>query len=229
MILTDTLDKVQVILSSAVATNELQCLVNWDNYFTSSVKEGKMDAVTNGTTAVDLVVFETGTTQRHVNLLSILNTDTRSAEVSILFSNALVTTVYKTILKVGQCLQYADKIGFFVNEIAPNPFIILAKNKPVLITETDFYTVPAGYKMTVELFNVSNVSGATDNFRLSINENGEVTTDENYLYFDITVLTKTVFRDSDIKGLELNEGDIIRIYSTLGNLVFTLIGREDLI
>lgn len=229
MILTGITDIVQVVLTNPITTNEFQCLVNWTNYFSSSIPEGKYDALTNGTTPINLVSFEVGTNQRNVNLLTILNTDTKSNEVSILFSNASVTTLYKTVLKVGQTLQFVDDKGFFVNEITDNSVVILAKNKPILVVETDLYIVPTGYKTIIEMINISNVSGASDSFNVSINEGGEATIDENYIYYGVDVLTKTVFRDSDIKGLELNEGDVIRIYSTLGNLVFTLIGMEELL
>jgi len=83
MILTKTTDIIEVILAGAITTNELQCVAEWENSPVANVPQNKYSALTSGTTAVTLVTFEVGTSQRTVTFLSVKNTDTVNATVTI--------------------------------------------------------------------------------------------------------------------------------------------------
>lgn len=115
IILSTTSDKVQVVLGGSVTTNQLKCFVSYTDTTTSSVTPGRNALVTNNTTAVDLVTSPSSSTQRLVSYLSVYNSDTVSATVTI---NLYTTsTTYKLItmtLLTGERIEYQQGEGFKV-------------------------------------------------------------------------------------------------------------------
>lgn len=113
--LTSTTDKIQVILDSSVTTNQLNCLAIYRDTTTTGITPSRNVTLTNDTTAVDLVDSPSSSVQRLVEYISIYNSDTNGASVTIRFSdNGTYYTLYKSILSVGDKLEYSDKSGFKV-------------------------------------------------------------------------------------------------------------------
>ena len=100
--LTSTTDKIQVILDSSVTTNQLNCLAIYRDTTTTGITPSRNVTLTNDTTSVDLVNSPSSSTQRLVEYISIYNSDTNGASITIRFSdNGTYYTLYKSILSVG--------------------------------------------------------------------------------------------------------------------------------
>lgn len=85
MIHLDTTDKIQIVLASAVTTNQLHCVATWaDLTTTPSYNAGRSVVLTNSTTAVDLVASPAASTIRRVRRISIYNADTVAATVTVM-------------------------------------------------------------------------------------------------------------------------------------------------
>lgn len=111
--LANTTDRIQVILGSAVTSNQLNCFSVYRDTTSTSISPISNLLTTNNTTAVDLVGSPSASTQRLVEYISVYNSDTNGAEVTIRFSdNGTYYTLYKCILEVGDKIEYSDKLGF---------------------------------------------------------------------------------------------------------------------
>jgi hypothetical protein len=115
IILTNTTDTVQVILSQSVAANQMQCYVSFRDTTTSAITPGSRVVVTNNTTAVDVVQAPGASTQRIVDLISIHNVDTVQNDVTIRFNdNSTTYILFKARLNTGEKIEYHDGKGFKV-------------------------------------------------------------------------------------------------------------------
>lgn len=130
MKLTTTNDKLQIVLGSAVTTNQLQCLTSYKIYTSSTTSDDKVAINTNSTTDVDLAGAPgSGETYDIVNI-NIYNADTVSATVTIkLDVSATETILFKGIVGVGDVISWSAEGGWrnSSNNITP-----LLNNKKVL-------------------------------------------------------------------------------------------------
>lgn len=115
IILTQTTDKIQVKLSGAVTSNQLQCFTSYRDTTTTSITPGRNIIVTNNTTAVDVVGSPASSTQRSVEYLSVYNADTASATVTFLFNdNGTTYELNIATLLPGEKVEYQAGLGFKV-------------------------------------------------------------------------------------------------------------------
>ncbi len=113
--LNSTTDKIQVLLDGSVTTAQLICASIYRDTTTTSIAPSRNVTLTNNTTAVDLVGSPASSTQRLVEYLSVHNSDTNGARVTVRFSdNGTYYTLHSCILEVGDKLEYVDKEGFRV-------------------------------------------------------------------------------------------------------------------
>ncbi len=111
--LTQTTDKIQVKLSGTVTANQLQCYASYRDTTTSSITPGRSVVLTNNTTAVDLVGSSASSTQRLIERISIYNSDTAAATVTILFNDNGTTYELAVVpLAFGEILEYQEGAGF---------------------------------------------------------------------------------------------------------------------
>lgn len=81
--LVTTNDKLQLVLAGAVATNQLQCVVNYsDNTGTDYVGSAKRTN-SNNTTDVDICLAPAASQVRDIDAISIYNKDTAAATVTV--------------------------------------------------------------------------------------------------------------------------------------------------
>lgn len=115
IILSETTDKVQVVLSESVITNQLQCFSSWRNRgLGTAIIAGRTVINTNGATPVDIVGSPT-TGQKLVDLITIYNSDTVNATVSVLFNfNSATYILFKATLAPGETIIYQESAGFLV-------------------------------------------------------------------------------------------------------------------
>lgn len=116
LILSTTTDKIQVILGGAITTNQLDCIATYKDISTSAYSGSAPSLVaTNNTTAVDLVDSPASSTQRIVDFISVFNTDTANATVTIrLNRNGTLGVLFRCVLGVGETITYAEGRGWVV-------------------------------------------------------------------------------------------------------------------
>ena len=116
LILSTTTDKIQVILGGAITTNQLDCIATYKDISTSAYSGSAPSLVaTNNTTAVDLVDSPASSTQRIVDFISVFNTDTANASVTIrLNRNGTLGVLFRCVLGVGETITYAEGRGWVV-------------------------------------------------------------------------------------------------------------------
>ena len=115
LILTETTDKIQIVLGGTVAANQLQCMSSWRDITTTVYTPGRTIVNTNNTTDVDLVGSPAASTQRVIDFISIYNKDTANATVTIKFdANGTEYVLFKTIVSTGEKIEYQEGTGFRV-------------------------------------------------------------------------------------------------------------------
>ena len=115
IVLTETTDKIQVVLGGAITTNQLQCMANYRDITTTAYTPGRTIINTNSTTDIDLVGSPASSTQRVVDFLSIYNNDTVNATVTVKFdANGTEYKLIVATLATGEKLEYAEGQGFRV-------------------------------------------------------------------------------------------------------------------
>jgi len=113
IILSNTTDKIQIVLGGNVTTNQLPCFASYRDTTSSSIEPKRNVTNTNNTTAVDLVDSPAVSTQRVVDFISVYNADTVAATVTVRFNDN--GTTYKLCviqLGVGEKIEYQEGIGF---------------------------------------------------------------------------------------------------------------------
>lgn len=170
--LDETTKTIEVDLDAAVTTNQLQVYssysdVNQTNF--GATAAGSQNATTNDTTAVTIVSAPSATTTRKVDLITVYNADTLSADVTIqLNNNSTLVTLVKQTLESGETLQYADGEGWSVAN---------KKKVPVVITDSQnldafsrLRTSGTGQRLDVEF-----LYDKQPNFFDEVTNNGTVT------------------------------------------------------
>lgn len=113
IILSQTTDKIDVVLGGAVTTNELRCFSAYRDITTTGYTPSRNVTLTNGTTDVALVASPASSTQRIIDTLFIYNADTVKATVTIkLDANGTEYMLFNGSIPAGCQLQYNDKNGF---------------------------------------------------------------------------------------------------------------------
>jgi len=137
IILSETTDNLQVVLTGAITTNQLQCTSSWRERTSSTFVAGRTLTNTNNTTDVTIVPAPSGaSTQRIVDLVNIYNNDTVTAEVTIKFdANGTEYILWKGSLASGQSIVYAEGRGWEVldayNSVGYTLAVICASHTPV--------------------------------------------------------------------------------------------------
>ena len=115
IILSETTDNLQIVLSGAVTANQLQCMSSWRDRTSTTFVAGRTVVNTNGTTDVNIVPAPAASTQRIVDFLSVYNADTANATVTIkLDANGTEYILWKDVLSPGDVVRFIDGAGFNV-------------------------------------------------------------------------------------------------------------------
>jgi hypothetical protein len=117
IILTETTDKIQVSLSEAVISSQLQCIASYRDASISDFVPGRTATATNNTTDVDIVPSPTAGYARSVDYISIYNKDIKAADVTVKLNlNSVQYTLWKGIISTGEKLEYINGLGFLVKD-----------------------------------------------------------------------------------------------------------------
>lgn len=101
------------------------------------------------------------------------------------------------------------------------PEQVIAQSKPAATTLTALYTPGAGRRGRVTV--TAAAQTATDDVRISLAKAGAADATSQYIAYDLAVVQDIIFQIE----LYLEGTDVIRVYSTAGNVAFTANGYED--
>jgi hypothetical protein len=101
------------------------------------------------------------------------------------------------------------------------PQTVIDQSKPAATTRTDLYSPGAGRRARVNV--TASAQTATDDVQISLARSGAVHATSQVLAFDLAVLQDVPFQIE----MYLEGTDVVRVYSTGGNVAFTVNGYED--
>lgn len=105
--LDSTLKKLQVVLNAAPATAQLSIVACWSDKTAFSYNGSQSSILTNGTAAVDVVAAPSAASVRDIDYITIFNSDTAVAVVTVIYNNnSVLSTVVKVTLPIGSTLKY---------------------------------------------------------------------------------------------------------------------------
>lgn len=115
IILTNTTDNLQAVLAGNVSANQLQCIASYRDVTTTTYTPGRVLTSTNNTTDVNIVTAPTASTQRVVDYISVYNSDTANATITVKYdANGTEYILFKTTLGTTERLEYTNEKGWQV-------------------------------------------------------------------------------------------------------------------
>lgn len=113
IILNGDSEKLEILLTSAVAATEADVLTSYCDEEDGVVSYGRQASSTSGTTPVAIVTGTGAAQARKIGFINVLNQDSSSIEATIRFNDGGETTVvWSAEIGVGQVLQYEDGYGW---------------------------------------------------------------------------------------------------------------------
>lgn len=114
IILSETTDKLQVVLGDSVTSNQFHCVTSWRDRSSTTFVAGRSLVLTNNTTDVDLATSPAASTQRVIDYISVYNSDTVQHLVIIkIDANGTEYILHKDYLESGKTLYFIEGAGFF--------------------------------------------------------------------------------------------------------------------
>lgn len=101
------------------------------------------------------------------------------------------------------------------------PEQVIEQAKPAGTVQTDLYSPGTGRRARVTV--TAAAQAVTDDIRLSIAKGGAADATSQYVAYDLAVAQDTPFQHE----FYLEGSDVIRVYSTAGDVSFTCNGYED--
>ena len=105
-----------------------------------------------------------------------------------------------------------------------NTYKILGQVATDALAETVLYTVPTSTSAVCSSIVICNRGSVATTFRVSIAAAGAATSNEDYLYYDVTLAGNDTFIAT--VGITLATTDKVRVYAGNANLSFNLFGTE---
>lgn len=93
------------------------------------------------------------------------------------------------------------------------------------VTATTLYTVPAATQTVTSSVIVCNRGAVLSTFRVALRALGVATTNDSYLYYDVTIAPNDTFVATI--GIVLIATDILEVYASTSNLTFQMAGQEN--
>lgn len=106
----------------------------------------------------------------------------------------------------------------------PTTYKVLGQSNPSATTATTLYTVPASTQAVVSTLAVANTGATSATFRVAIRVGGATLATSQYIAYDTTI---TANNSTMITlGISLGAADVITVYASNANLVFSAFGTE---
>lgn len=106
----------------------------------------------------------------------------------------------------------------------PITYKVLGQLNPAATTAGTLYTVPAATSTVVSTINVCNISSVVGTFRIAIRPAGSTLANQHYLIYDTTLNGNDSI--SFTLGVTLAATDVITVYASSANFVFSAFGSE---
>jgi len=228
LVLTETTDKIQVVLGGSITTNQLECMSCWRDITTTTYLPGRTLVNTNNTTDVDLVGAPLSSTQRVVDRLSVYNKDTVLQNVTVKFdANGTEKILWKGDIATGGVLQYENGVGFTLSLPQPQGYAINVMaltsspgdgatvyfgnmpKVPSAVNINKVYIRKEGTIKIVEIYCYSGTAGTAEAWSLSIRKNN--TTD--YLIATLSVSASERIFSNAALAIPVAIGDYFEIKS----------------
>ena len=115
IILTETTDKIQIVLAQSVASSQLQCIASYRDSNASDFIPGRSVMASNNTTPVDLVASPSSGYTRGIDYISVFNKDTNPSLLIVsIVLNSTSYTLWKGYISPGESLEYTNGMGFLL-------------------------------------------------------------------------------------------------------------------
>jgi hypothetical protein len=101
---------------------------------------------------------------------------------------------------------------------------VLAQSAPSATTNTDIYTVLAGYETVISTIFVCNRSAAPATYRIAVRPNGATLANQHYIAYDVTVGASD--STTITSGITMDAADVLTVYASTANLSFSVFGSE---
>lgn len=109
IVLSNTTDRLFVVLGGAITTNQLRCVTSWRDRTSTTFTADRTVANTNSTTDVSLAGSPAASTQRLIDLVSVYNSDTVTAIVTIKYdANGTQYTMSTFTLLTGESVEFVE-------------------------------------------------------------------------------------------------------------------------
>lgn len=113
IVLSETTDKIEIVLREAVTTNQLQVLTCWRDITTTTYIVGRTSSVSNNITDAIIVDSPDVFNQRIIDTISIYNADTVEAQVQVkLAAHGVEYILCKNTILPGEALKYINGKGW---------------------------------------------------------------------------------------------------------------------
>lgn len=115
IILNKITDTIQLKLSGAITTNQIDIVVSYDDMFPHGKDESRQVSVSNDTTYVSICDAPGPSITRNIDYVCVYNKDTVNVEVEICYDdNGTKYCMLKQILASGETLQYNASSGWAI-------------------------------------------------------------------------------------------------------------------
>lgn len=113
MIVTSSLDSIDLVLGANVATNQLHINASYNRLSPTSITPVKNCTTSSNTSAVNIVPAPSSGNQHQLKYCNIFNTDSTRATVTVRTNyNGTTRNAISTTLQVNEYLQYTPKTGW---------------------------------------------------------------------------------------------------------------------
>lgn len=135
LILDSTTDSLRIRLASAHTTTPLRCVTSWRDTTTTAFTPGSTLSSSDGTTGVEIAPAPAASTQRIIDFISVLNTDTVNHTVTIyIYDGTTNFDMVKVTLAPFERLEYGEGYGFQVYNSAGSMKTLVQATQNVIST-----------------------------------------------------------------------------------------------
>lgn len=115
MIITNTNEVIELILSGNVVTSQASFLSAYNEISSSGMTPYETNGVSNNTTAVTIMGSPSSGNQRQLREVNIINNDTASITLTIRYNDTTnIRTIYRVVLQPNETLLFTQDIGWYV-------------------------------------------------------------------------------------------------------------------
>lgn len=108
--------------------------------------------------------------------------------------------------------------------MATTTYKVLGQSNPSATTATTLYTVPSATQTVLSTLVVANTAASAATYRIAVRVAGASLATNQYIAYDVAIAAN----DSTALtlGISLGATDVITVYASTANLVFTAFGSE---